>query len=568
MAYVVPNSTLQLFKGINLDNRYLHTIYFASESAQDTWFTSKVTSALTFSNLMYRRYQANSVKIEVNANQLLGVTYMRFKNTRTNSKWFYAFVLGTDYINENTSVVYYEIDVMQTWFMQGGSVRPCRVLREHVNDDTRGLNLVAEPIGSEVYDCDLIGKMDDDLFNGEYSLIVNSTGTVSSSDIVKQGLVVGTKYKALPMQNGGSVTDYKQDIYDYMDTLLGNWDAGEQSQDIIDMYTVPTAIAEQGENFHEFAFQEPIPTQYDNYTPKNKKLMTYPFSSLVVTTHNGDAGNYKWEYMDGDDIDFRALGTAVGGGQIMAFPRVYNGHENNMDCAVTINEFPKSAYAYDAYSAWVANGGKTRLENDEKVMKLKGAQTILSASKSIATNTLAGITSGIAIAGGIMTANPALVLSGALSLGASVAGNFNTAVDAGTEIFEAKNKISYQWKDASYRPDISIGNVVPSIVVGGHYLNFYFYHMHVRDDEAKRIDDFFSCYGYAINKVKAPNLTGRQYWNFVQTENAVIAGDMPASSKDAIGRIFDGGITFWHDGDQVGNYRQSVSNGSINNPIV
>ena len=84
----------------------------------------------------------------------------------------------------------------------------------------------------------------------------------------------------------------------------------------------------------------------------------------------------------------------------------------------------------------------------------------------------------------------------------------------------------------------------------------------------KRLDDFLSCYGYAVNRVKQPNLTGRQYWNFVQTENAVIAGDMPASSKEAIGRIFDGGITFWHDGDQVGNYTQSVSQGSINNPIV
>ena len=90
----------------------------------------------------------------------------------------------------------------------------------------------------------------------------------------------------------------------------------------------------------------------------------------------------------------------------------------------------------------------------------------------------------------------------------------------------------------------------------------------MRDDEAKRIDDFFSCYGYAINKVKAPNLTGRQYWNFVQTENAVIAGNMPASSKDAISRIFDSGITFWHNGDNVGNYAISVTNDTINNPII
>ena len=54
----------------------------------------------------------------------------------------------------------------------------------------------------------------------------------------------------------------------------------------------------------------------------------------------------------------------------------------------------------------------------------------------------------------------------------------------------------------------------------------------------------------------------------MQTEGAVIAGDMPSSSKEAIGRIFNSGITFWHNGDNVGNYAISTSNGSINNPIV
>ena len=157
----------------------------------------------------------------------------------------------------------------------------------------------------------------------------------------------------------------------------------------------------------------------------------------------------------------------------------------------------------------------------------------------------------------------------------STIGEINNTIQAGanlsnaiTNYIEAQNKIDYQWKDASYRPNEVVGSSDPALMVGARLLNFYFYNVHVADREMKRLDDFLSCYGYAINRVKAPNLTGRQYWNFVQTQNAVIAGDMPSSSKEAIGRIFDGGITFWHNGDQVGNYRQSVSNDSINNPIV
>ena len=129
-------------------------------------------------------------------------------------------------------------------------------------------------------------------------------------------------------------------------------------------------------------------------------------------------------------------------------------------------------------------------------------------------------------------------------------------------------KVDYKFTDAKYSPNQIVGASTPCISVGHRLLDFYFYSVHVRKDELLRLDDFLSCYGYATNKVKAPNLTGRQYWNFVQTRGAVIAGNMPSSSKEAIARIFDGGITFWHNGDNVGNYAISTSQGSINNPIV
>ena len=154
MAYIQPNSTIQFFKGINLDNRYMHTIYFASANAQNTWFTGKVNK--TISGHSYQRYTINQLKVKGDATEFLEYTYMRFMNDRSIDMWFYAFITGIDYINENTVLITYEIDVMQTWFIQKGTVRPCMVLREHVTDDTFGHNLEAEPIGSDVYDADEI----------------------------------------------------------------------------------------------------------------------------------------------------------------------------------------------------------------------------------------------------------------------------------------------------------------------------------------------------------------------------------------------------------------------------
>mgnify|MGYP003309290744 CR=1 FL=1 len=171
MAYVVPSGVIQLFRGINLDNRYMHTIYFANEAAQNAWFTNKVT--YNFTSQMKTRHNGNTIKLKVACENVADCTYLRFQNA-PNTKWYYAFIIAVNYINENVTEIVYEIDVMQTWFIQNGSIKPCMVLREHVNDDSFGEHLEAEPIGSDVYKMDLITNTG--LFT-ELNLIVNCTPT-------------------------------------------------------------------------------------------------------------------------------------------------------------------------------------------------------------------------------------------------------------------------------------------------------------------------------------------------------------------------------------------------------
>ena len=575
MAYVQPNSTLQLFKGINLDNRYLHTIYFANEAAQDTWFTSKVTSALTFNNLTYRRYTSDSVKIQIDATKLFGVSYMRFKNDRSVDKWFYAFVLDIDYINENTAVVYYEIDVMQTWFIQGGSIRPCMVLREHVNDDTFGTNLEQEPVGSETYDCDELSytSTDGDLF-GWYCLVVNTNEdpTDRGTPVINNGLVNGTAFEKLLRSTS---SDYSGDVSTYLNLLItrmnGSWEDGSKPIEVVDMFTFPEAFAHINatDNTHRLTITHP--TTLDGYTPKNKKLYGYPYSFLQLTDKDGSGCSLKWEYFAGmletsNDAEFEAYGNAIGGGQIMCYPRDYNGIVDNIDAGIKRDDFPKNPFTYDAYQAWIASGGSTKLAEAQRITNIRG---VIGVASSIS-NFTSDLTSGLNIIGDSATSS-----GDTLSQIAGVTAGANKIIQSGLsamsktlDIKEAKNKIKYAWKDAQYQPDIVVGKATPNLAVAKGYLDFYFQSVHVRVDELKRLDDFFSCFGYAVNKVKQPALTGRSYWNFVQTQNSVITGNMPSSSKEAIGRIFDGGITFWHNGDQIGNYRQSVSQGSINNPIA
>lgn len=560
MSYIVPNSTLQLFKGINLDNRYMDTVYFDNESAQNMAFSSRVFKQ--YNGLSYKRYTENSIKIEAQASELLGVTYMRFKNNRAGDMWFYCFVNSVDYVSETACVLTYEIDVIQTWFIQKGALNPCMVKREHTLSDSFGENLEPEGIGSDNYNINEL-TFYTDLTN--YYIVIQTTGEPENGELLINNIFDATNKIVLPCNDTTDATYIKTALQ----SLLGSWDEGERQQQIIDMTMLPQSVAQLSTLPVEKDIKFDMPTSFDGYHPKNNKLWMYPFSYLTCTTKCGEGASFRWEYFEGvspqstNKVTFTRVCSGTGGGQMMCFPMRYNGIVKNYDCAITFSDFPKCAFTYDAYQAWVANGGKTKYENEKILTTIKGASTIAKASSNVVD--YAGHTASQI--GGIATAKKVDPISMASSIAAGGIRTAANVMDAGVSIAEAMNKVNYMFKDAMYEPNMTVGSASPSIAVGNRIPNFYFQHVHLKADEARRCDDFLSCYGYATNRVKVPNLKGRRYWNFVMTENCTVKGDMPASSKEAIARIFDGGITIWHNIDQIGNYNQSISEGTINNPI-
>jgi hypothetical protein len=68
-------------------------------------------------------------------------------------------------------------------------------------------------------------------------------------------------------------------------------------------------------------------------------------------------------------------------------------------------------------------------------------------------------------------------------------------------------------------------------------------------------------FGYKINRVKVPNVTGRYNWNYVKTIGCYIEADIPQDDLQEIKNMFDNGLTIWHRANTFMNYSQS-------NPIV
>ena len=129
---------------VPFDNTYRHVYYIPDRQRQYEYFLSCCPNELRRNDYTYQRTQ-NAVVVPYNAEQLYGYNYCMFQNANYGSRWFYSFITDIEYVNENSSRLYLQLDIFQTWFPDC-TVPACNVEREHVNDDTIGAHIKDEGI--------------------------------------------------------------------------------------------------------------------------------------------------------------------------------------------------------------------------------------------------------------------------------------------------------------------------------------------------------------------------------------------------------------------------------------
>lgn len=584
MAYVVPNSTVYLLKDIKITPTYTDTIYFASKTAQTDYFTNASKRVATLTAQSYQRHSRGWLKVKLPASTVSQANYIMFKNDSFENKWFYAFILDWEYVNNNTTLISYMVDDIQTWFFDC-TLGDCFVEREHTMNDAIGANRIPEPVGSdrvmmsEKWACS-------DMEN--YSVVVQaSTENRDPSGVFADAELHQGQFNGLAVW----VTDANDDldaavIASALNDMVGDGsyseDATEQQQ-VVSILQFPSRFTIDGTRPYSVTegFANPR-TSVNGYTPKNKKLLTAPFKQLLLT--NGIGANATLDYDEfvnssGTKItpSFKVTGTFNGTGQIMCVPQWYKGVENNYDYKIVISEFPQCGYTLDAYRAWIAGGGDIK----QKVQVVKGvgngvfglagmvhsvsnaydklwqqnydariAQTKnynqLNQGAKNAVNTAAGV-----YAGRNTTVNDAIESSGISGgVGGLLGGLVNTYTDYKTTEF-----------DSHAQSNVPVGMTAGNVMVGARVLNFRCYDVDINAVDAQIIDEFFDKYGYQTNRLKVPNISGRPQWNYVKTKDCEIVGNIPALTKTSIIDIFNNGITFWKNGDNIGNY-------SLNNSII
>lgn len=556
--YIQPNSDIKILKNIPFDNSYKDTIYFTSNIEQYNYFNSFTKYTLT--SQYYARVNDGILKVEEPIQNLQDCNYLMFRNVSFGNKWFYAFITSVEYVNNLTTRITFELDLMQTYFFDV-ALKQCYVEREHSATDEIGDNIQDEKFSLDDYvyqNFDSITWHDlDDLI-----IIVAYARNYTVGERIREYSIIDNTIQCV-------------DLFAYELTQTGALHLGEaidkvvsrnKIDEIVDIYSVPRFALPEGVSFNAVDFENQasaIPSRSvgkhitasvvkptagatwsdvkasdsGTWVPKNNKLYTYPYWCLELSTPMGQKVQYAFEDFGGDNATFEILSTLTNPVQLSIYPRYFKrlgGSESlplNSETGLTIANFPKSAFSSDAYKAWLAQNSVPML-----------VDTIM----ATAGGAIAGAMFGGAFGAGAGAGAGALAGTGAIDtalVGGLVAGGSKT-VDNAMKAYSASRT-----SDAT-RGSINNGNAL-------HSQGIYVFNKatkHIPNQVAHVIDDYFTLYGYATHRVKYPNRAVREKFTYTKTVGCNMRGSCPADDIKKINAIYDNGIRFWMPSATVGDY--------------
>lgn len=517
---VQPNTTIKIYRRIPLDNTYQHTLYFESVSAQNDYFHGRAPLMYTLDINSYQRVNSGTMRIAKSADDLYECNYLAFRNTNHGNKWFYAFITSIEYVNENTSLITYELDVIQTDFLDC-TLKDSFVEREHSVTDVVGENTQPESISLGEFMASEHAVLQDD--NDQVVIIM-----ISDTDIADYGAFVDGVY--------GGCDLFVYNIWDTANIRNKISEYSAKPESIVGIYQCPLKLIRELPMDHHIASGfisvsekielpaiDPTKPIAGEYVPRNKKLFTYPFNYLLIDNGKGGSLALRYEFFDGVPT-VEINGTVINPVQLVLRPCGYKGLRGK----TTITEAEPStleALPLDGYPncSWVTDSFQTYL-----------GQNAVPNLLNVGGNAIA-----TAIGGSLLAAGPA----------GAIIGGVTGVIGAISQYYTASNQAD------PCRGNVGGGNVN----IAHRKMVYTKQRMHVQEEQAKVIDNFFDMYGYSTNRVKVPNISSRPYWNYVKTIGCNLSGNAPAMELSQIKSIFDKGITFWKDTAAVCDYSRDNS---------
>lgn len=537
---IQPNTTLILIKNIPFDNTYEHTVSYANREAQhaDLVQGTEGVNYFTVGTMTYQRYTRNSIRIQKPIEEIIECNYMCYKNTNYENRWVYAFITRMDYVNDITTEIEYEIDVMQSWFLFDTVKEMSFIEREHTATDEIGDNIVEEGLTVGEYYFERYQKLETGLDDMTIILAVTETDNVAIRNY--DNVVSGCTLYAY-RNNAGGRTGLQQKLQTYI----------QKPEAVVSLYVVPTIlVADIDDSTHKIANDtsgavfnlsgrqlqgdETFGSEKDGtpIVPKNNKLYTYPYNFYHVENNCGNALDLRYEMFTNLMPTFEAYGSFTQPVSVVMHPTNYKlsqlrTDDVNFSESLSLNDYPICSWSNDTYRNW--------LSNNAIPIALNSIAPII--------QTLSGITSVNTISAGNRIRN-ATPISNDLT-GITNSSLYNFIIDSLTQNYRA-----------SIKADVLRGSISNTNVNLAHRAhNFYGARVRITAEYMKIIDDFFSMFGYAVKRVKNIETRNRENWTYVKTNGANLHGKCGNAYNRKMVSILDNGITFWKDSiSKVCNY--------------
>ena len=503
-------------------NDYKHTMWFSNVEDQTNYYNTKVKFGTT--DFAYQR-KDGYIRYPKCFDDLTGVNYVMYQNQDHGNKWFYAFITNMEYLNDETTKIYIETDVMQTYMFteygaEGYTVLPSFVEREHVDIDEPGMWLVDEGLATGEYKVNMVTKSG--YGAGDKYIIVGTTKTPDGTNVkgtMYDGIYSGVRYYGFPHTLAG---------VGKLETWLNGFDSAAAGEAIQCMFLAPADLVNVTEESNAvvasaYADQYFINVHNDDGTtlavttglvdgkePRNKKLLAYPYRYLMVSNNNGtDVPMHYEDFAYTDKPTFCIEGCLTPGCSVRMVPWYYKGANRNDAESIPLGKYPTLNWTSDLFTNWVT-------------------QNAVNHSVALAGN-------AVSIASGVMTLSGEAIASGAMGIASMIGEREKMALT----------------------PPQSKGNINSGdVVTAADYNDFIFYDMTIKAEYREILDGYFDMFGYKINRVKVPNTNHRYNWWYTKTIDVNITGNIPMDDLQKIKDVYNNGVTFWKNIIYVGDYSQ------------
>lgn len=519
MAYVQPDTIVELFEGLGITGNYDNALYFSSTSNKDAYF-DKLPKLATLKDLSYSRQQKGFIRSGHNIKDIYNASYMRFKNSSFENKWFYAFVTSVEYIANGTTQINFELDVLMTW-MGAFGLAQCFVERQHTVSDGIGENIADEGLNYGDYVVEGFHDYTYDLASNVI-VFVEASEKGGTGGGVTGGIYNGCELKYFP--NADKANAHINELIDKnkIDNVIKIYMVPAQ-------YYAPNVTGNPLEHYNQRVDNSKPYTSLDGYVPKNKKLFCYPYKYAEVTNSEGDRKDFKYEYFNtvpgkpssgNYSLSHQAICSATT--QALFMPINYKmqsmrSNQLQVEERVSISNFPLCSYSIDTYRAYTAQVNSN--------LPLSSFNSFAQGATN--TSTIPGM--------------------GFASAGASIIGGLKNV--AGT-VLNALAVNSYNVEMGTRNQ----GNQESDFLLASGNKGFRIFEKCITKNYASMIDDYFTAFGYAVRNVQKPNMNARPHWTYVKTVDCVVSGKLPADDARKIENIFNNGIRFWKDHREIGHY--------------